>query len=125
MNVIFQATQGPIRNLTVNHGTTIDELLEKYFRLIGRPDLYEFKIKNFTFLFSAALLKFGDQTKVELFFKRAPMPKIYVNECNNCIYGPIKEVIFKTTLRIIHQLRINFSMEMNKSLDFNLNSEKS
>ena len=124
INVIFKATQGTIWNLTVNHGTTIDELLEKYFRSIGRPDLYEFKIKNFIFLCNAALLKFGDQTKVELFFKNAHIPTIHVNECNNWIYGPIKEVIFKTTLGIIHQLKIDFSMEIKELLKYYLHLVK-
>ena len=71
--------------MVYDYGTTIDKSLEKYLKRVGRPDLYQQKSNKICFLFNAAQLKIGDQTKVENFFKNVQNPKVVVNDVNNLI----------------------------------------
>ena len=80
-NIIFRATQGVSYTLVVDYGTTIDKLLKKYLKRTNRSDLE--KSNNISFLFNARRLKFGDQTKIEDFFKDITNPKVVVNDVNN------------------------------------------
>ena len=85
INVIFKTTQGTTTAMVYDYGTTIDKSLEKYLKRVGRPDLYQQKSNKICFLFNAAQLKIGDQTKVENFFKNVQNPKVVVNDVNNLI----------------------------------------
>ena len=85
INVIFKTTQGTTTAMVYDLGTTIDKALEKYLKRVGRPDLYQQKSNKICFLFNAAQLKIGDQTKVENFFKNVQNPKVVVNDVNNLI----------------------------------------
>ena len=87
MKVIFQTVQGDIQELYVNNDVTIDELLKKYLKSIGRPDLIGDKNNTICFIFNAIKLKFGDKTTVEKFFKYVNIPKVIVNDVNNLIGG--------------------------------------
>ena len=85
INVIFKTTQGTTHTLVYNYGTTIDQALTKYLNRVGRPELIGDTSNKICFLFNAAQLKFGDQTKVEAFFKNINNPKVVVNDVNNLI----------------------------------------
>ena len=75
MNVIFTNTQGTTHIMLLNYGTTIDQMLEKYLIRAGK---YGDKDK-ICFLFCGIMLRFGDQTPIEEFFKDAP-PKVVVTD---------------------------------------------
>ena len=85
LNVIFKTTQGTTHTLVYNYGITIDQALFKYLQRVGKPELYEEKSNKICFLFNAAQLKFGDQTKIEVFFKGVTNPKVVVNDVHNLI----------------------------------------
>ena len=63
--------------MVFNYGTTIDQALIKYLNRIGRPELYG-KSNKICFLFNARLLRFGDKTPVEVYFKGVMYPNIVV-----------------------------------------------
>ena len=69
IRVIFKTTQGTTTDIEVFFGTTINQLLEKYLKHIGRPDLIRDKSNKICFLFNATKIRFGDETTVEKFFK--------------------------------------------------------
>ena len=100
--VIFKTIQGNTNVITVNYGTTINDTLEKYLKRVGRPDLIG--THELYFLFSARQLKFGDKTNVESFFKFAQNPQVFVNDINCLIGIQSKDITFKTTNGIIHEL---------------------
>ena len=106
MNLTFKTTQGQIHCILVDYGTTINEILEKYLKRVGRPDLIGDKNNKFCALFNAVQLKFGDKTKVESFFERAINPTVVVTYSFGLI-GPLKDVTFRTTFGIIHKFNIN------------------
>ena len=83
LNVIFKTTQGTTHTLVYNYGITIDQALSKYLNRVGRPELYDQKSNKICFLFNASQLKFGDQTKIEVFFKGVTNPKVVVNDVHN------------------------------------------
>ena len=86
LNVIFNTTQGVTHSLVFDYGTTIDEALKKYLARVNRSDLANSENKNkICFLFNANQVKFGDNTKIEDFFKNTTSPKIVVNDVNNLI----------------------------------------
>ena len=85
LNVIFKTTQGTTHTLVYNYGITIDQALSKYLNRVGRPELYDQKSNKICFLFNASQLKFGDQTKIEVFFKGVTNPKVVVNDVHNLI----------------------------------------
>ena len=83
ISVIFKTTQGISHILVVNYGVTIDELLKRYLKRIGRPDLIGDDHKKICYLFNGGYkLKFGDKTTVEKFFKNVPHPTVVVYESN-------------------------------------------
>ena len=105
MNTIFKTTQGITHTIVVDYGTSINELLEKYLKRVGRPDLIGDKNNKFCALYYAVQLKFGDKTKVESFFKMNNNSKVVVNYFFGLI-GPLKDVTFKTTFGKIHEFNI-------------------
>ena len=87
IRVIFNTTQGSSTDIEVFFGTTINQLLEKYLKHIGRPDLIRDKSNKICFLFNATKIRFGDETTVEKFFKNVSIPKVVVNNIDNLIGG--------------------------------------
>ena len=79
MNITFKTTQGISKNIVVDYGTSIDNMLKKYLKEVNHPELINSKDK-ICFLFNARKLKFGDKTKIEDYFKNTFIPKIVVNE---------------------------------------------
>ena len=85
MNIIFRTTQGTTTNMVYPLGITMDQALQKYLAKVGRDDLYREKSNLICFLFNGAQLKFGDQTKIEVYFKNITGPKVVVNDVHNLI----------------------------------------
>ena len=83
INVLFTTTIGTKRNIVLNHGTTIDQALKKYLNAVGKPDLIN--SDKISFLFNAQKLSYGDETKIENFFKNITNPKVVVNDTANLI----------------------------------------
>ena len=88
INVIFNTTQGVSHAVPIDFGTTIDQALRKYLGRVGKTELLD-DIANTSaklcFLFNAQQLKFGDNRKIEDFFKNNLNPKIIVNDVHNLI----------------------------------------
>ena len=84
ITIVFTTTVGTSRNITCNHGTSIDQALKKYLTSVGRPDLYG-KSKEIGFLFNANKVDFGNKTPVESFFRNVTFPKIVVNDTKGLI----------------------------------------
>ena len=83
INVLFTTTIGTKRNVILTYGTTIDQALRKYLDQVGKSDLVN--SDQISFLYNAAQLKFGDNTKIENFFKNMINPKVVVNDTHNLI----------------------------------------
>ena len=83
INVLFTTTIGTKRNIVLSHGTTIDQALKKYLNAVGKPDLVN--SDKISFLFNASKLEFGNNTKIENFFKNVMNPKVVVNDTANLI----------------------------------------
>ena len=84
LNFIFKTTQGIIRNLDVDYGTTISELIKEYFNIVGKPELFN-NPQDICFLVNAKRLNFNDNTKIEDFFKNAFIINIVVNDVKELI----------------------------------------
>ena len=94
LKVRFKTTQGVDNNITVEYGTTIDQLLKKYLTIQKREYLIEYESHNIVFLFNAKQIKLGDKTKVEQFFKNIINPMVVVNDVNYLIEGKEKNITF-------------------------------
>ena len=90
MNIIFRTTQGTTHNIILNYGTTIDEALKTYLERVGRPEL---KYNKTIFIYNATQIKFGDKTKIEVFFKNVISPLVLVNVLNLFGARPFNSVI--------------------------------
>ena len=93
INVIFRAQREYKKNISVDFGTTINELLEKYVKSIYRPDLIG-ENSVIVFTYNAKRIGFGDQTKVESFL--LSLIRIDVNMLDDVCYER-KNILFKTT----------------------------
>ena len=76
-NVIFKTTRGKVFRFIVDYGTTVKELLKKFFDRIGRPELMG--CKGIIFIFNAEKIEYENQTPIEKFFNHNPNPVIIVN----------------------------------------------
>ena len=97
VNISFRTINGIWTHLTVNYGTTIDQLLKDYLEKINKPFLIV-NNKYISFLFNACSLKFGDYTPIEKkFIKYLNIPKVIinVNDMNNIIGAPVKNFSFR------------------------------
>ena len=103
-NVIFRDERGYKNNISVDFGTTINELLEKYVKIISRPDLIG-ENSRIVFTYNAKIIGFGDQTKVESLFLSSHI-RIQVNTLDDVCYIR-KNISFKTTCGINNKLNIN------------------
>ena len=77
-NVYFQTTSGIKTYLTIDKGTTIDQMLTKYLKRVNRLDLIG-KSNKILFIHNARKIEFGDQTPVDDIFKSIWLQKITVN----------------------------------------------
>ena len=103
VNVIFTDQRGYKNNISVDFGTTINELLEKYVKIISRPDLIG-ENSRIVFTYNARRIGFGDQTKVESLNLSSPIG-IQVNMLDDAYYIG-KNISFKTTCGINNKLNI-------------------
>ena len=79
MNIVFSEVFRRVKNiLTLNYGTTIDQMLIIYLRIIDKEYLYNENYR-ICFIFNAKKIEFGDKTPIEIFFKYCFVPKITVN----------------------------------------------
>ena len=76
MNVIFKTAGGKV-HFIVDFGTTVKELLKKFFDRIGRPELMG--CEGIIFIFNAEKIEYENQTPIEKFFNHNPNPVIIVN----------------------------------------------
>ena len=74
LNVIFENTLGIKKNIVVEYGTTLDNLLKKYLNTFDRPQ------NIVSFLFNGSRIEYGDKRKIEDYFKAylSGNPKIVV-----------------------------------------------
>ena len=68
----------------MEHGTTIHDLIKKYFLNIGKPDLINNK-KDICFLSNAKTIQFDDETPIEQYFKNLSVVNIVVNDVKELI----------------------------------------
>ena len=85
VNVVFKTTQGSVTNMVFDYVTPVDRALAQYLKRVGKPELIGNLGNEICFLFNANHLKFGNQTKVEVFFKGVFNPKVVVNDTKNVI----------------------------------------
>ena len=102
-NVIFTDQRGYKNNILVDFGTTINELLEKYVKIISRPDLIG-ENSWIVFTYDAKRIGFGYQTKVESLFLSHHI-RIQVNMRDDVCFRR-KNISFKTTCGINNKLNI-------------------
>ena len=58
-----------------------------HLRRLGRPELIGYNSNKIRFFSNATQLKFGDKTKVEVFFKNVNNPIVAVYESDDIIIG--------------------------------------
>ena len=92
IETIFATTQGHKTNIKIDWGTTIDELLRIYLKNENRE--YLINNKEIVYLYNAISLKFGNNTKIETFFKDIK-PKILVNDVYHLIGEGNSNIVFK------------------------------
>ena len=68
VNVILTTTKGIIVNMRVKFGKRVCDLIELYFKLINREDLYR-QPQDLCFIYNSRKIDFNDQTPVELLFR--------------------------------------------------------
>ena len=67
MTFLFIISQIHKVKLLVDHGTSVDNVIKRFFISTGKPDLIS--SKEIFFLYNASIIKIGDKTKVEDYFK--------------------------------------------------------
>ena len=83
VNVIFTTTMGITVNMKVNFGKRVCDLIELYFKLINREDLYK-QPQDLCFICNAKIIDCKDQTPVERFF-RSGFARITINDVRGLI----------------------------------------
>ena len=87
--ILFSNVKGYKNVLKLNYGTTIDQMLRIYLKIIKREFLYNDNQKV-CFIYNAKKIKFGNKTRIECFFRYIDFPKIIVNLIDDFFY-PDKE----------------------------------
>ena len=82
MNIIFQTNQGEFYNMVFNWGETVNQMLIKFLKKIGRNDLIGNNSNSIVFLFNASQIYFYNQSTLKDFFQKSQSAKIYVNFSN-------------------------------------------
>ena len=78
-SIIFKTLEGIQRLITFKYGTTVGEVLKKYLKEVGRPELIG-RSDRIAFVYNLEKLSFDDQSKIEEKFSRNITPKILVND---------------------------------------------
>ena len=85
MNITFQSTRGNKRNIVCDYGTTINEVLEKFLKSIGKPEFINKEgVKYICNTNGLSSLKFGDETKIEDYFIDKNNNIIIVSDTFHC-----------------------------------------
>ena len=100
IDTVFRLTNGKKYKIQVDRGTSVDQLIKKFYEKIGRLDLYTEKSKKFIFSFNTRSIKYGDHTPVEIFFNNCSIPIITVVQTENMV--PFMSIMFKTNNGITH-----------------------
>ena len=87
--ILFSNVKGYKNVLKLNYGTTIDQMLRIYLKIIKREFLYN-NNQKVCFIYNANKIKFGNKTRIECFFRYIDFPKIIVNLIDDYFY-PDKE----------------------------------
>ena len=71
INIIFDEKIDPphSKNLIINYGTTVDQVLKEYLFLMNRQNLIN-QQNVIQFIYNSRQLSFGDKTPIEKFFRR-------------------------------------------------------
>ena len=67
-NVLFSTRYGKTINIIVKHGTSINDLIKKFFAEIKKPELIKRK-EDICFLYNASKINIDSKEKVENFFR--------------------------------------------------------
>ena len=94
-NVVFKTTAGHTTSMVFDYGTTMDEVLKKYWERIGKPE--NIHSNRFCFLFNANKINYGIKTPVEQYFKFEHIPLVTVNDVYGLTATPIVIVKFRST----------------------------
>ena len=79
MTITFRTSKGETKNITVDYGISIADLLNKYLKAINHHG----DVNEIGFLFNACKLNLEDETKIEEKFKYTIRPLIIVYQVNN------------------------------------------
>ena len=67
MTFLFKLNNAYKIKLLVDHGTSVDNVIKRFFISTGKPDLIS--SKEIFFFYHASIIKIGDKTKIEDYFK--------------------------------------------------------
>ena len=84
INVIFRTTKAVRTNITIDYGKTVSELIQLYFKRVGKPELFNRPL-DICFIFNANKMNFNDQTPVQNYFQGVYNPFITVNDTKDLI----------------------------------------
>ena len=90
MYILFSNVKGYKNVLKLNYGTTIDQMFRIYLKIIKREFLYNNNNQRVCFFYNARVIKFGNKTRIECFFRYHKFPRIIVNLIGDYFY-PYKE----------------------------------
>ena len=83
ISIIFKETNGRIKTLHFNYGTTINDIMESFLKEKGRSEYINTDFVKF--IYNASVLEFGDKTKIEIYFRNCipATPNIFVIDTYN------------------------------------------
>ena len=84
INVVFRTTKSMRTNITIDYGKTVSELIQIYFKRVGKPELFSRPL-DICFIFNANKINFNEQKPVEQFFFGVYNPFITVNDTHDLI----------------------------------------
>ena len=83
INIIFKTNSGRTINIVIDAEKTISELIQTFFKRIGRPELFD--RVNYYFIHQAKIIHFNDKTKIINYFIGYQNPVIFANDVGNLI----------------------------------------
>ena len=84
INIVFRTTKALRTNITIDYGKTVSELIQLYFKRVGKPELFNRPL-DICFIFNANKMDFNDQTPVQNYFQGVYNPFITVNDTKDLI----------------------------------------
>ena len=85
LNIIFKTTRNETTTFCLKYGTTVKEMIQKYFKEKGLPLNDEHD--RFAFIHVAQKINQNDLTPIEHYFKNHINPVIIVNDVHDLIVG--------------------------------------